>query len=110
MGSFSDNKLDSRDLELVVSDSLKDQAMAWHHDIPSAAHQGIARTKAKLREKFFWVHLSRESDVESYVLSCSACTQNKKNKRYGKVPLTEYQAGAPMERVHIDFIGPLSTV
>lgn len=98
-------KMDSKDLELVVPDCLKEQAMAWHHDIPSAAHQGIARTKAKLKEKFFWVRLSR--DIESYVLSCSICNKNKKNKRYGKVPLTEYQAGAPMERVHIDFIGPL---
>ena len=98
-------KTDSKDVELVVPDSLKDQALFLHHDIPSAAHQGIARTKAKLREKFFWVRLPR--DVESYVLSCSECNKNKKNKRYGKVPLTEYQAGAPMERVHIDFLGPL---
>ena len=35
-------KTDSKDLELVVPDSLKVQAMALHHDIPSAAHQGIA--------------------------------------------------------------------
>jgi len=27
--------------------------------------------------------------------------------RYGRVPLTNYQAGAPMERVHIAFLGPL---
>ena len=46
-------------------------------------------------------------NVESYVLLCSVCNQNNKNKCYGKVPLTEYQTGAPMERVHIDFIGPL---
>ena len=98
-------KTDSKDLELVVPDSLKEQAMALHHDIPSAAQQGIAWTKAKLKEKFFWVRLSR--DVELYVLSCSVCNQNKNNKCYGKVPLTEYQAGAPMERVQIDFIGPL---
>ena len=97
-------KRTSKDLELVP-DSLKEKAIAWHHDILSAAHQGIARTKAKLKEKFFWVRLSH--DVESYVLSCSACSQNKKNKCYGKVPLTKYQAGAPMERAHINFIGPL---
>ncbi|MBV2113414.1 MAG: DDE-type integrase/transposase/recombinase [Candidatus Thiodiazotropha sp. (ex Ctena orbiculata)] len=95
----------SKVLELVVPESLKEKAIELHHDIPSSAHQGIARTKAKLKEKFFWVRLSR--DVESYVLSCAVCSQNKKNKCYGKVPLTEYQAGAPMERVHIDFIGPL---
>ena len=98
-------KLDSEDLELVIPDSLKEQALSWHHDIPMAGHQGVARTKAKLREKFFWVKLAK--DVESYVLSCPICTQNKKNKTYGKVPMTEYQAGTPMERVHIDFIGPL---
>ena len=98
-------RLDSKDIELVVPASLKEQAMLWHHDIPSAGHQGVDRTKAKLKEKFFWVRLSR--DVTSYVLTCSVCSLNKKNKRYRKVPMTEYQAGAPMERVHIDFIGPL---
>ena len=79
--------------------------MQWHHDIPSAAYQGVARTKAKLREKFFWYQLSK--DVETYVLSCDVCSKNKKNRCYGKVPMTEFYAGAPMERVHIDFIGPL---
>ena len=79
--------------------------MQWHHDIPSAAHQGVARTKAKLREKFFWYQMSK--DIESYVLSCDVCSRNKKNRCYGKVPMTEFHAGAPMERVHIDFIGPL---
>ena len=98
-------KTSSNDLELVVPDSLKEQALFLHHDIPSAAHQEIARTKAKLKEKFFWVRLSR--NVEMYVLSCFVCSKNKKNKRYRKFPLTEYQARAPMGRVHIDFIGPL---
>ena len=46
-------KIISNDLELVVPDSLKEQALFLHHYISSAAHQGIARTKAKLKEKFF---------------------------------------------------------
>ena len=96
---------DERDLLLVIPDSLKNMVMSLHHDIPSSGHQGVARTKAKLKEKFYWFRLSR--DAESYVLTCSVCNQNKKTKAYGRVPLTEYQAGAPMERVHIDFIGPL---
>ena len=64
--------------------------------------QGVARPKARLIEKVFWFQMSK--DVESYVLSCNVCNQN---KAYGKVPYTEFQAGIPMERVHIDFIGPL---
>ena len=55
-------------------------------------------------KKFFWYGLS--GDVEAYVLSCDVCSKNKKGKSY-IVPLTEFQAGAPMERVHIDFTGPL---
>ena len=70
-------KTDSKDLELVVPDSLKEQAMALHHDIPSAAHQGIARTKAKLKEKFSGFGCQ---EMLNYVLSCSVRNQNKKNK------------------------------
>ena len=50
----------------------------------------------KPREKFFLYQLSK--DVEYYVLSCDVCSKIKKNRCYGKVP---------MERVHINFIGPL---
>ena len=46
-------------------------------------------------------------DVKRYVTTCSVCSQNKKIDCYGRCPLTEYVAGAPMERVHIDFLGPL---
>ena len=46
-------KTDSKDLELVVPDSLKEQAMTLHHDIPSAAHQGIAQTIGKTQGKVF---------------------------------------------------------
>jgi len=98
-------KPNSKDLELVVPTDLQTQAIEWHHDLPSAGHQGVARTKAKIQEKFFWRHISK--DVERYVLTCDVCNRNKKSKCYGKAPLTEYQAGAPMERVHIDFLGPL---
>ena len=97
-------EVDMGDWLLVVPESLKKSVLSLHHDIPSAGHQGIARTKARLKEKFFWFQMSK--DVESYVLYCNVCNQNKKNKTYGKVPLTEFQAGVPMERVHIDFIGP----
>lgn len=96
---------DDRDLLLVIPGSLKKMVLSMHHDIPTSGHQGVARTKAKLKEKFYWFRLSR--DTESYVLTCSVCNKNKKSKAYVKVPLTEYQARAPMLRVHIDFIGPL---
>ena len=36
------------------------------------------------------------------------CLQSEKKANvYGWVPMQEYHAGAPMERVHLDFLGPL---
>jgi transposase InsO family protein len=96
---------DDEDKKLVLPTSLRDQALKINHDIPLAAHQGIDRTKARIKEKFYWYTLSR--DVKNFVRSCEACNRNKKSDKYGKCPLTEFQAGAPMERVHIDFMGPL---
>ena len=70
-----------------------------------SAHAGVNRTKSKLRSKYFWYGLS--GDVQEYIRRCFTCNRNKKAVRYGKRPMIIYQAGAPMERVHLDFIGPL---
>ena len=93
------------DKKLVLPAGLKEEALRLNHDIPSSAHQGIDRTKSRVKERFYWHTLS--VDVKNFVRSCEACNRNKKADRYSKCPLTEFQAGAPMERVHIDFMGPL---
>ena len=36
-----------------------------------------------------------------------SCNKNKKATRKARCPMTQYHAGVPFERVHIDFIGPL---
>lgn len=85
---------------LVLPESLKELGLEMNHDLPSAGHQGVARTKLRLKEKFLWFGMT--SDIERYVLGCSVCNQNKKTGRFGRYPFTEYHAGAPMERVHIE--------
>ena len=45
--------------------------------------------------------------MKDYVLSCADCSKNKKSGRNPKCQMTLYHAGSPMERVHIDFLGPL---
>ena len=92
--------------DLVIPRGLKETALKLHHDLPSSGHQGIARTKIRIKEKFFWYGMGR--DIENYVSTCELCNQNKKTTRKGRCPLTSYHAGAPMERVHIDFLGPLT--
>ncbi len=99
------NRDDSDEKDLVMPESLREQALEWNHDIPSAGHQGVVRTKARMKEKFFWYGMG--AYITKYVLSCAICSQNKKATNYGHFGLKAYQASAPMERVHIDFMGPL---
>ncbi len=40
-------------------------------------------------------------DISEYVATCSVCNKNIKTRKYGHGGLKHYQAGAPMERVHI---------
>lgn len=91
--------------DLVLPASMKQEAIRLNRDLPSAGHQGVARTKARVKEKFHWYKMNQ--DIASYVSTCGSCNQQKKADMYGHVPVQEYQAGAPMERVHLDFLGPL---
>ena len=101
---FSDHKDDER--KLLVPHELRNLTMTWHHSIPSAGHQGVNRTKYRLKEKYIWYGMGK--DVAKFVLECEICNQHKKSARTGRCPLTSYYAGAPMEKVHIDFLGPLT--
>lgn len=94
---------EDEDKKFVLPKGLKEEALRLDYDIPSAAHQGIDRTKARIKEKIYLHTLSM--DVKNFVRSCEPCTRNKKAERYWKCPFTEFQAGSPMERVHIDFRG-----
>ena len=99
------NDPDSGDKKLVLPESMRKTAMGLNHNLPSAGHQGATRTRERLKERYYWYGMKR--DVTGYVAGCEVCNQNKKSDRQGRCGLTEYQAGAPMERVHVDFLGPL---
>ena len=96
---------DSDQDRLILPEGLKETAFRLHHDIPSAGHQGIKRTKFRIKERFFWYSMGK--DIEMYVASCEMCNQRKKPTRHNRYQLVPYHAGIPMERVHMDFVGPL---
>lgn len=45
--------------------------------------------------------------TEQFVKSCARCNRSLKANRKVKCPITRYHDGVPMERVHLDFLGPL---
>ena len=96
---------DEHEKDLVVPETMKQEALGMNHDLPSAGHQGMARTKERVKEKFYWYGIGK--DISNYVATCAICNKNKKSELKGRFPMQEYQASAPMERVHLDFLGPL---
>ena len=90
---------------LVIPAKLRETVMELCHELPSAGHQGTERTLSKVKDRYHWYNMSR--DIRTFVLTCEICSKHKKPTRYARCHMTPYHAGAPMERVHLDFMGPL---
>ena len=92
---------------LVVPTALRPGVLYYSHDSKgSAGHLGQKKTLDRLKQSFFWYGMSNDSDV--YVKQCMTCKVNKKGNRTPRSPLETYQAGYPMERVHLDILGPIN--
>ena len=100
-----DDKID-RKLVLVVPKSLKEEILQLCHDTITAGHLGEKKTLARVKRSFLWYGMAK--DVKVYVSSCRTCSMNKKSVARPKTGLKLYHAGYPMERIHIDLLGPFT--
>ena len=91
---------------LVVPESLRQKVLYYCHDTKDSGHLGQSKTLDRLKETFYWYGMTRDSDI--YVKQCSVCNKNKKRNRTPRSPLGTYHAGYPMERNHIDILGPFT--
>jgi len=66
----------------------------------------VAKTLAKVQRYAVWYKL--QESVVNYVRGCSVCNRQKTGTRKAKAGQISYHAGSPMERVHIDILGPLT--
>jgi hypothetical protein len=98
-------EVESGDLRVVVPRDFVPRVLSLLHDLPLAGHPGRDRTLEKVREKFLWFGM--RADVERWVQGCKLCAQSKKGGRMAHGEMRNYHAGAPMQRVHLDFMGPL---
>lgn len=75
-----------------------------------AGHEGVFKTLARLRQKFWWPAMAR--DVDQFVKNCLTC---QKSKIQGKRVTGEASSHPwpvpckPNERIHADLMGPLRT-
>ena len=88
----------------LIPSSMINKCLELAHDNPVAGHMGRDKTFEKLLQSGYW-HSIRK-DTELYVESCSVCSRNKKATRKAKQAQKSFHAGSPMERVHLDILGP----
>ena len=55
-------------------DDLKLRILKQYHDVASAGHQGVRRTRARIQEKYYWPKM--EEDIRKYVKSCLICQRH----------------------------------
>lgn len=89
----------------VVPDHLQAKLLDLAHKNVMSAHLGMDKTKERLRQVCYWT--SQSADVRQHVLACEACQVSKHARQKPRAPLRSYTAGSPMEKVHLDILGPL---
>ena len=94
-------------LLLVAPKELKVVILDFCHSSGGAGHFGVEKTKLKVLEGSIW-HKLRDS-CEEWVGGCAICNRQKKGDRKNRGRQQLFHAGYPLERVHIDIMGPLIT-
>lgn len=69
----------SRCLAVVVPATMRAAVLHHAHDKPTAGHQGVTRTLARIRPFYFWRNMA--TDVRDYVGSCVTCGLMKNTTR-----------------------------
>ena len=91
-------------LLLVVPKSLQSKVIHASHNPVTAGHQGIKKTRSRLKRSFYWHKL--DETVYTYVRKCATCGARKHPNRKPKAGMKEFRVGAPMDRVCVDVCGP----
>jgi hypothetical protein len=92
--------------QIVVPSSLKTAILQVAHDIPAAAHLGMAKTKQRLERHFYWPTMLQ--DIKHYVRSCDICQRLGKGGKPPPAPLQNLPIIAePFQRIAMDIVGPL---
>ena len=90
--------------KLVVPMGMRELVMKEGHVNVMAGHFGVEKTQDKIKNSYFWPGMN--GDIEVYVRGCLNCERSKGGKKV-RAQLESFVSGAPMEKVHIDVIGPL---
>ncbi|KAL6491500.1 hypothetical protein MHYP_G00018450 [Metynnis hypsauchen] len=91
-------------LLLLVPASWQKEILQACHNPPQSGHLGEGKTLDRLRRSFHWYGMG--GDVHSFIQRCQHCNERKAAGPAKHAKLQTYQAGAPLDRLHLDILGP----
>ena len=92
---------------LWVPKQLTESLIQEAHGQLMTGHDGISKTKERLKESYFWLNM--DADIAKHIQACQRCQQRKPNHPQPVLLSPLPQCTAPNQRVHIDLFGPLKT-
>ncbi|KRZ13010.1 Retrovirus-related Pol polyprotein from transposon [Trichinella zimbabwensis] len=81
------------------------EILAAIHNRQSGAHLGVAKTLAKVRQRYYWPQ--QREDVEDWCRACQTCAARAVLTKKPQAPMQLQPVGYPFQRVGIDIVGPL---
>ena len=85
----------------LIPESCRSALLSEHHDSVSAAHLGINKTTARIRQVGYWVGML--NDIDKYCRECTVC-QRTKPTLPTNAPLSSVPIGRPWEMVAVDIL------
>ena len=91
-------------LQFIVPRSMCNEVLYHIHDSLIGGHLGQKKTREKALQRFYWSGI--REDCNNWVSKCNECARVKHPPRKPRAPLGEVPAGAPLDRLSTDILGP----
>lgn len=92
--------------KICVPRERRGEIMSKYHDAITAAHGGISKTVARIKELYYWPTLAK--DVEEHIRNCSVCKVTKPTNMNQTALMGEYRdPREPFRMMALDYMGPL---
>ena len=92
---------------LAIPASQRKLLLFSAHESLMALHPGITKTLLKMKDKYWFPHMTRH--VTEHIKSCGSCQRRKTPKIPMRVPLKNQMASNPFQVLSVDFQGPYTT-
>ncbi|KRX22547.1 Retrovirus-related Pol polyprotein from transposon, partial [Trichinella nelsoni] len=95
---------DSRLLPVIPRRNIP-EILKTIHNQPTGGHLGVAKTLAKVRQRYYWPQ--QREDVEDWCRACQTCAARAIPTRKLQAPMQLQPVSHPFQRVAMDLVGPL---